>query len=252
MDKIYTNYISLGYFCEVAKDLEKLGLRNFSSPFDWGISCFPNVIEAIENKFDGFMEYDNLSQSVEDRTHYHEDVFNFWFFHDFSEYKSLDKQYAKEKEKYWRRIKRFMNVIKSPTLFVRYISVEELDDKGKSKELIWIEQNYSHILNVLRTYNSGNDIIFIGDESVYSDIIHIYKVPRDKGDIVSRTPIYNNKELFPLLSDVEFPGKEKNKERYYEKERANKAIMTRVWKKLNRMFNKTFKEVYIHSKEFRE
>ncbi len=44
----FKNYISLGYFCEVAKDLERLGLRNQSSPFDWVISYFPKVIYAID------------------------------------------------------------------------------------------------------------------------------------------------------------------------------------------------------------
>lgn len=42
----YTNYISLGYFCGVAQDLEKLGLRSYSAPFDWGISSFAGVIMA--------------------------------------------------------------------------------------------------------------------------------------------------------------------------------------------------------------
>lgn len=50
MEKNYKNYISLGYFCEVAQDLEKLGLRNQSSPFDWCITYFPNVIDAIDKK----------------------------------------------------------------------------------------------------------------------------------------------------------------------------------------------------------
>ena len=44
----FKNYISLGYFCEVAKDLERLGLRNQSSPFDWVISYFPKVIYATD------------------------------------------------------------------------------------------------------------------------------------------------------------------------------------------------------------
>ena len=57
MYKEYTNYVSLGYFCSIAQDLEKLGLRNFSSPFDWGISSFSDVISAIDNKFDNFMDY---------------------------------------------------------------------------------------------------------------------------------------------------------------------------------------------------
>lgn len=37
------NYISLGYFCSIAMDLEKLGLRNESLPFDWVISDFEGV-----------------------------------------------------------------------------------------------------------------------------------------------------------------------------------------------------------------
>ena len=104
----YTNYISLGYFCEVAQDLEKLGLRNASSPFDWGISYFANVIDAIDKRFDGFLDYENLSQSAFDRSNYHEDKYHFYFFHDFDKYKSLDKQYQSVRDKYWRRINRFL------------------------------------------------------------------------------------------------------------------------------------------------
>lgn len=71
MEKVYRHYISLGYFCEVARDLEKLGLRDYSSPFDWGISCFKNVIEAIDYEFEGFLDYANLSQDVMNRAYYH-------------------------------------------------------------------------------------------------------------------------------------------------------------------------------------
>ena len=66
----YKNYISLGYFCNVASDLEQLGLRNTSSPFDWVISDFEGVIQAIDNQFSDFMVYDNLIQSEKFRNHY--------------------------------------------------------------------------------------------------------------------------------------------------------------------------------------
>lgn len=109
------------------------------------------------------MDYENLSQNIRCRAHYHEDRYHFYFFHDFSQYKTLDKQYEMIKEKYWRRIKRFLKAIESPTLFVRYISTEEVDEFGRSVELNWIEQNYQYILDVLRRFNEQNDIIFIGD-----------------------------------------------------------------------------------------
>ena len=250
MDKNYKNYISLGYFCEVAQDLEKLGLRNASSPFDWGISYFPNVIDAIDKEFDGFLDYDNLSQNALNRAHYHEDKYHFYFFHDFDKYKSLDKQYASVKEKYWKRIKRFLNSIKDPSLFVKYISIEELDENGKSIELTWIENNRQHILDVLRRYNSENDIVYIGDETVNSDIIKIYHVPCDEGDRVSRLPIYNNNELFSILSGVHFPGKEENQHRYELKEKKKHSYITSLKNKTVHFLQRMFFKEYEYSKVY--
>ncbi len=250
MNKNYTNYISLGYFCEVAQDLEKLGLRNQSSPFDWGISCFANVIDAIDKEFLGFMDYDNLSQSINERAHYHEDRYQFFFFHDFSKYKSLDKQYKFVKAKYDKRIKRFLQSIKQPTLFIRYISSEELDENNRSKELNWIENNYEYVINVLKRFNPQNDIVFIGDETINSDKIKIYMVPRDKEDKVSRLPIYNNKELFPILSSVNFHGKQENIARYNQKLKKKKSYVNRFKNKVIRCLQRMFLRVYTHSKTY--
>ena len=250
LENSYNNFISLGYFCEVAQDLEKLGLRNQSSPFDWGISYFTNVIDAIDKEFDGFMDYDNLSQNVNARNHYHEDKYHFYFFHDFSKYYSLEKQYESVKSKYYRRINRFMQTIKQPTLFVRYISNEELDENNNSLELRWIENNYDKVLSVLRKYNSHNDIVFIGDENVKSNIIKIYTVKRDEGDRVSRFPIINNKELYPILSSVDFPGKEENIARYNNKERKKKSIYFRLKRKTIELFSTCFLKEYKHTKTY--
>ena len=164
MNVNYENFISLGYYCDVAKDLEELGLRSASAPFDWVISDLRGVILAIDNNFNDFMNLELLSQSINDRSHYFDPVYNVFFFHDFSKYKSLEAQYVYVKEKYERRIKRFYEKIQTPTLFIRYIS-NEVKENDKSIELSWIEENYDHILRVLRKYNANNDIVFIGDEN---------------------------------------------------------------------------------------
>ena len=240
----FTNYISLGYFCEVAQDLGTLGLRSFSSPFDWGISSFPFVLQAIENGFEGFMDYDELSQSMTYRNYYHDDKYHFWFYHDFSMFIPLDKQYENVKKKYTRRINRFMKEIKKPTLFVRYISSEQLDATGQSVELEFIEQNYKYILNMLRQYNSNNDIIFIGDELINSDIIKVYHVERDKNDTVSRSPIISNKELYPVLSSIDFPNKEMNKK--YFKTTMRRSLLCKLKRKTVVPLLKLFMHPYIH------
>lgn len=249
-DPHYKNYISLGYFCGPAQDLERLGLRNTSSPFDWGFSCFENVIDAIDRGFDGFLDYEHLEQSALNRAHYYEDQYHFYFIHDFDKYKSLDEQYANVKEKYWRRINRFLDSIKCPTLFVRYISSQELDKNGKSIELNWIEENRQYILNTLRRYNINNGIVYIADETVKSNIIKIYHVSCDKNDIVSRQPIYNNIELFSRLSKVEFPGREENQHRYELKVKKRQSCFNRIKNKVVRVFTQMFFKEYVHDRAY--
>ncbi len=239
--KNYTHYISLGYFCEVAQDLEKLGLREFSSPFDWVISDFSCVMKALDNKFEDFLGYENLLQNIACRSHYYESKYRFYSFHDFSPCRSLKEQYRDVKEKYDRRINRFLKEIKSPTLFIRYISSEDVDDSGKSVELEWIEQNYRYIQDVLKKYNEDNDILFIGDETVISEKIKIYHVPRDKKENVSKLPICNNKELYPLLQGVDFLGKEENQRRYREKRKFFKRLSKRVKLYSQKFFLKEYK-----------
>ena len=103
---VYKNYISLGYFCNIASDLEELGFRNTSSPFDWEISVFEGVISAIDNRFNNFMNYEDLIQSEEYPSHYYDPNYQIWFFHDFNKYEPLKKQYIKVRNKYNRRITR--------------------------------------------------------------------------------------------------------------------------------------------------
>ena len=152
----YTHFISLGYFCSVASELERIGLRDSSSPFDWCISDLEGVKNLIENNFEGFLDYENMYQHTDNLAHYINMRYHISFYHDFNQYDSLKKQLPGVKKKYKRRIERFYQNIKEPTLFIRYIS----DEDGTSKELKWIEKNYDDLLKLLQSFNNKNNIIY--------------------------------------------------------------------------------------------
>ena len=196
------NYISLGYACAVARNLEKLGLRNSSMPFDWSITNFEGVIKAINNNFHNFLEYDLLLQNSQVLKHYMNTKYNIQFYHDFNKFETLEKQLPLVQEKYNRRIKRFYDDIRKPTTFIRYISDENIIN-GKSEELIWIEDNFDFIISTLKSFNPENEIIFIANKGIESSKIKIYNVEiEDSTDTINRMPINNNLELNALFKNI--------------------------------------------------
>ena len=250
LENSYKNFISLGYFCEVAGELEKYGLRNASSPFDWMISDFEGVISCIKNEFKDFLNPTYLSQSCNDRSHYKNTKYNFYFFHDFDKYKPLQKQLKKVTEKYKRRSERFLKNIKSETLFVRYISDEIKNENGKSIELLWIEENFNYIQDVIKGFNKNNEIMFIGNDGITSDKIQVFNISPDKNDKVSRKWISKNPYLNALFSNYDFPQKEKNLLRYQRKLQKRNNLLLRANRKLCRILKKIFLKEYIHSMQY--
>ena len=120
-NKEYVHFISLGYCCAIAEELERNGLREASLPFDWQITDFQGVITAIDNSFDRYLDYEELLQNVTYPQYYMDKRYNCQFYHDFDKYRSLKQQIGFVKEKYDRRIKRLYRFISEPTLFIRYI-----------------------------------------------------------------------------------------------------------------------------------
>ena len=173
-------------------------------------------------------------------------LYDCYFFHDFSKYKSLKKQYSQIKAKYDRRIERFLKNIAEPTLFVRYINNENKLSNGKSVELDYIEKNKEYILRVLRSYNSKNDIIFIANNDILdSKIINIYKIKPD--DTVSRSPILNNYELYPKFSRIKTQHQQANIERYLKKSRKKNNIFLKYYKKGVKLLKLIFLKPYHHN-----
>lgn len=62
MEENYRHFISLGFFCSVASELERYGLRSASGPFDWQ-SCdsFKERMDLINNRFEKFWEHLTVS-----------------------------------------------------------------------------------------------------------------------------------------------------------------------------------------------
>lgn len=246
----FENIISLGFFCNVAGELETYGLRSASYPFDWIISSFEGVLQCMEDGFKDFLNIAYLSQSAIDRTHYKNSKYNCYFFHDFDKYKSLRKQLARVTKKYQRRENRFFETIKSPTLFIRYISDELKDENGKSMELTWIEQNMDKIEQTLRKFNPNNRIMFIANEGVVSDTITIHNIAPDDNDVVARKWVSKNEYLLNYFSTFDYPEKEANLLRLQQKDKKNRNIVRRAYKKFARIYKETLLKEYIHEIQY--
>ena len=223
----FRHFISLGSFCSVALDLEALGLRDASMPFDWNIDLkFEGVIDCIEKGFEHFLDGDELRQSEEAPEHYM-DRYEIQFFHDFNIWEPLADQLPAVQEKYERRIRHFYQVTAEPTLFFRYMDDRILDEDGTVHELRYIEENYDHIMAVLKGLNPENELILIANDSVKSDRLKIYGVEKDKGDVVARVPREKNKELGELLASLTIDDQEANRAKGAAAARRRKKIELR-------------------------
>jgi hypothetical protein len=159
----------------------------------------------------------------------------------------LKEQLPLVKEKYCRRIKRFYESISEPTLFVRYISDEQLLN-GSSKELLWIEEHYDEIIALLKSFNEDNEILFIANEGVCSSIIKIYHVKKNINDSVNRAPIVSTPFLMELFDSFQFANRKENLLRY-KKNKLNRFIL-KIKKETISRLQKYFMHEYAHENQY--
>lgn len=238
--KSYAHYISLGHFCSVALELERMGLRSASYPFDWLITPdMRSVRRMIETDFEVFLNEDMLVRDAQKPSVYINRDTGFSFVHDFKRGSSLRDQLPAVKEKYARRIDRFFNDITEPTLFIRYISDQSTDDEGRFRDLVRSEEDYEDIIKLIRSYNPDNDILWIANDTVHSDVIpDIKTVPRDLNDTVARRPFDSLPELYRMLMEVDYPGREENLKIYREKEKRRKSLSNRIRNRISSLQNR--------------
>lgn len=161
------HYVSLGCLCAVSMELERIGLRQESLPFDWLISKdFGAVLSLVQNHFEGFLSKENLYQ--EPTPDYYYDIrFKIHSYHDFTAAKSLDEQYEAVREKYSRRIRRFYEIVSSPTVFIRYCCSEDVN---------FIPQHSAEIESLLKSFNPENRIIYISNDTL-PGVGNVYRLP---------------------------------------------------------------------------
>ena len=149
--KQFSNCISLGWLCATAGSMSKYGFRNFSGPFDWYYSDFKSVVRHIDNGFSDFLMRDNLVVCDDNTRIFEDKKYGYKYFHDIRT--NLDSDYVHIREKYDRRIERFYEKIKQPTLFLRAVR--------SSWEKEYIIADHCEIDGILKKYHSQNEVIYL-------------------------------------------------------------------------------------------
>ena len=215
---MFKNIISLGFFCGVAEEMERLGLRTRSMPFDWVISpSFSSVLSLIESGFSGFVGVPHWFEDCSNRAD--NDTYQIQFFHDFKRPAAIDAQLKQVSVKYDRRAAYFSAAVTNPTLFIRYIA--------DADEYEWICSNRERIDTVIRSGNPDNEIIFIGHHAADGALGYRYfQVEPDNGDVVARHFAMTNNDLSAFLTggDLFDPVQRKKNRRFYYWKRLRKFL----------------------------
>lgn len=151
---MFNSVVSLGFSCYVALDLERMGIRESSYPFDWVISNFKDVVKLIDSRFKDTLLVNNIVQDSNAKNCYHDIATGIDYYHDFfSEKGEIKEQYNNVYSKYQRRISRFQKIGCNPTLYVRLIRNED--------DLVWILNNVEYINSVIRTMCTESQVVYI-------------------------------------------------------------------------------------------
>lgn len=233
----FANIISLGYFCGPALELEKVGLRSHSYPFDWLISDFEEILSCIENGFKNFLTYENLYQYKNIKYYYYDKKYKMHFYHDFDEFRPLKIQLEDVKEKYNRRIERFYKDITKPTLFIRYVKDQH--------ELDYITQNYESVIELLKKYHGDNNLLLIANDDLVNVNQEVYFVSKDANDVVARRFLEKNDDLKKYLNSAEvFDELERKRNLAWYKCKEDQKKIVKIKDKISKKFKKKYKHQF--------
>lgn len=241
MTKEYKHVISLGHACAVAHEMEHLGFRDHSGPFDWLASTrLEPKIDFIKNGFKTFFE-DLTPQELYQRrvpsAYMMKDKF-LYFIHDFNEYDSLEKQLPAVRAKFERRVKSFYEDVKEPTLFVYYLS----DDPEDAK---WIDENADYIIEVLRSFNPANDILYLADPKVKFAQPCFY-VENDEGSDIAYDFTKKSDEILNFFEHLPYSAEQRERNIAFFK-RNQMGGAKKLKKKIRMIYLRLTHKVYRHS-----
>lgn len=244
----FEHYISLGHCCYVSEELQRLGLRDASMPFDWVRTRWKAIEYSFANNFNNYLNYDSLFQKKSTLHIYKNLDYGVGFVHDFVDNKSLKSQIGAVRKKYKRRIERFWLHTSEPTLFIRYM--------WDYDELVYVSTHYDEIETMIKKYNAKNEIIFISHDTPknidVSAIKLLFFITKPDDDELNTQPLSSNKELFSFLKNVNYSKREANLKFNEHKESEKKAKAKTISGRLKRKFQKFKKshlKKYIHTQQ---
>lgn len=225
MKKKYDYIISLGEKCFIAQTLNFIGARKFSSPFDWidnhtytdknsivgRINLILNNFKTFfDNKEDFFPVYNGKLYFFVNKNN------GFSFRHEFIDLNDFEKNFNLIQEKYKRRCKRLINILKSnkKILFVYSSSLFPVNEKEQIIEAINLlnkKFNTTKIdLLVVESNNKLNRENDIKYEKINSNIIWVSGVDLYK-PISNESPEYYIKTLSEIIKNKAKLKKEETK-----------------------------------------
>ena len=172
MDKNFDKcvFVPLGSACGITYRLQELQLRNCAFPFDWiRTNNFNSIIDCINDDFKGFTDFtklgtsesfpylgsndDFVKNSEKELISIMTNKYSMRFYHDFK-YPVSPTQMIEVKDKYEKRISRFIETMKS-NKFVWFIRDELVPNKVNNKML------NEFIAIIKKKYNSKLQCAFI-------------------------------------------------------------------------------------------
>lgn len=141
MKKRYDIIYSIGYNCACATYLRELKLRLRSGPFDWVYGpTLKERAELIARDFDGYLNFGRLEKretSNLEHDLYFDALSKTFFVHDFPPGIPAEKSFPSVKEKYDRRIARFLADIRnSRRALLVYFSIQETTPVTTREEIL--------------------------------------------------------------------------------------------------------------------
>lgn len=160
----YDCVFSLGEVCFCANYLQALGLRKFSSPFDWVAGgTFRGRVRFLLHDFEDYFNKEDLiyhgrREFPEPCDIYYNTRTHIVFNHDFPMLKSFDESFPKVAERYNRRIKRLYDYInKAKRVLIVYM--EKYETKSAVTE---DKQLCVHMASINRKFpNTHIDLLYI-------------------------------------------------------------------------------------------
>lgn len=149
---IFEDFCSLGTLCPTASSMSKYGLRSYSGVFDWLITYdFKYVLHYMENDFGDFLRKENLIRYDNSPKMFYDTGSKFIFMHD-KEF-PFETEYDKLREKYQKKIIRFLDRTQKATCFIRIIVSEN--------EIEYINKHGDYVESVIKKNCSENEIVFL-------------------------------------------------------------------------------------------